>query len=147
MAEPLLPDNPLTQGSLPRSALSHPDSFLSYCLSVSTVSSELNFYSNYRSFTVAALNLIYRGRRKHSLRLHPTAQVRGLNRKRNPFLVGEGRYLDSRSFDFAQDRFRGNDNWWGKPHPTKLDSRSFAGMTTSSCRRRLNKNPAIIPIT
>ncbi len=22
--------------------------------------------------------------------------------------------LDSRSFDFAQDRFRGNDKWWGK---------------------------------
>jgi len=35
------------------------------------------------------------GRRKHSFRLHPTAQVRGLNRKRNPFLVC---------------RF----NWWGK---------------------------------
>ena len=51
------------------------------------------------------------------------------------YLAGEGRHLDSRSFDFAspfakategrQDRFRGNDNWWGKPHPTNLDSRSF----------------------
>ncbi len=56
------------------------------------------------------------GRRKQVLRLHTTAQVRGLNRKRNPFFVGEG---------------------W------HLDSRSFAGMRTSSCRRRLNKNPAI----
>jgi len=35
------------------------------------------------------------GRRKQALILHPTAQVRGLNRKRNPFLVG---------------RF----NWWGR---------------------------------
>ncbi len=33
------------------------------------------------------------------------------------YLAGEGRHLDS--------RFRGNDNWWGKPHPTNLDSRSF----------------------
>ena len=33
------------------------------------------------------------------------------------YLAGEGRHLDS--------RFRGNDNWWGKLHPTKLDSHSF----------------------
>ncbi len=85
--EPLLPDNPPIQGSLPRSALSHQNSFLSYCLSETTVGSELNFCKNYRSFTVAALNFIYRGRRKQALRLHPTAQVRGLNRKRNPSLT------------------------------------------------------------
>jgi len=28
--------------------------------------------------------------------------------------------LDSRSFNFAQDRFCGNDNWWGKLRPKKL---------------------------
>ena len=33
------------------------------------------------------------------------------------YLAGEVRDLDS--------RFRGDDNWWGKPHPTNLDSRSF----------------------
>jgi len=33
------------------------------------------------------------------------------------YLAGEVRDLDS--------RLRGNDNWWGKPHPTNLDSRSF----------------------
>jgi hypothetical protein len=35
------------------------------------------------------------GRRKQALRLHPTAQVRGLNRKRNTFLVGRFNWWDS----------------------------------------------------
>ena len=35
-------------------------------------------------------------------------------------LAGEGRHLDSRCFDSAQDRFRGNDNWWGKGHRTNF---------------------------
>ena len=28
--------------------------------------------------------------------------------------------LDFRSFDFAQDKLRGNDKWWGKPQPTVM---------------------------
>jgi len=55
------------------------------------------------------------------------------------FLAGEVRHLDS--------RLRGNDNWWGKPHPTILSPgapgplRSFNPCSSGEDRNKKSPEP------
>jgi len=77
------------------------------------------------------------GRRKHSWNSHTTAQIHGLNRKE---ILSSLVDLIGGASPTLQ-RF----NRWGKPHPTKLDSRSFDSFNKTPpfailLRRRLRRN-------